>query len=109
MAGSNTLTFTDTNFEQEVLKSPIPALVDFWAEWCSPCRALAPTIDQLASDYAGKAKVGKLDIDAFGPVAMKYGIQSIPTVLIFKGGQVVKKFVGAQPKAAIAAAIDAAL
>lgn len=102
MAGNGTMTFTDANFEQEVLRSSVPVLVDFWAEWCAPCRALAPTIDELANDLAGKAKVGKLDIDSNQQVAVKYGIQSIPTLLVFKDGQVARKMVGGRPKKAIA-------
>jgi thioredoxin 1 len=90
----NVTEFTDENFETEVLKSTVPVLVDFWAEWCMPCRMLAPTIEKLATDYAGKIKVGKLDTDANRDVSIKYGISAIPTVLLFKDGQVAQKFVG---------------
>jgi len=88
MAGANTLQFTDANFEQEVLKSSTPVLVDFWAEWCQPCKALTPIIDQLAAEYQGKVKVGKLDIDANQQQTAKYRVGSIPTVIVFKNGQV---------------------
>ncbi len=98
MAGANTLTFTDKNFEQEVLKSGVPVLVDFWAEWCSPCKALAPVIDELATDYNGKIKVGKVDTDANRDVSVQFSISAIPTVMLFKGGEIVEKFVGLRAK-----------
>ncbi len=94
MAGANTLEVTDDNFESDVLQSSVPVLVDFWAEWCAPCRAIGPTIDQVADATAGKAKVGKVNVDHARNVAVKYGIMSIPTILVFKGGQVTQKFVG---------------
>jgi thioredoxin 1 len=94
MASENVLELTDQNFESEVLKSAQPVLVDFWAEWCMPCRMLAPTIEKIAKDYAGKVKVGKLDTDSNRDVAGKYGISAIPTVILFKDGQVAQKFVG---------------
>ena len=97
---------TDTNFQSEVLDSDKPVLVDFWAEWCQPCRMLGPTIDQLATEYEGKAKVGKVDTDSNREVSVKYGIQAIPTVLLFKGGQVQKKFVGLTPKEQFKNALD---
>src|SRR3954466_4673053 len=106
MASENVKEFTESNFEQEVLKSETPVLVDFWAEWCMPCRMLAPTIDKLATDYAGKVKVGKVDTDANREIALKYRIESIPTVILFKGGQVVEKFVGVQKKDKFKAALD---
>lgn len=109
MAGANTLNFTDGNFETEVLKSEQPVLVDFWAEWCMPCRALAPTIDELAAEYAGKAKVGKVNTDSCREVSIKYGISAIPTILLFKGGQPVKKWVGLTNKKDFKSGIDAAL
>jgi len=108
MASESVVEFTDANFDQEVISSDVPVLVDFWAEWCMPCRMLAPTIDELASEYEGKAKIGKLDTDANREVAVKYGISAIPTVILFKGGEVVQKFVGISPKTEFAAAIDAA-
>lgn len=96
--GANTLNVTDESFEAEVLQSDVPVLVDFWAAWCAPCRALAPTIDELADDFVGKAKVAKVDVDQAQKVAVQYGIQSIPTVAIFKGGQVVDMKVGLSSK-----------
>jgi thioredoxin 1 len=89
---------TDDRFEKEVLQSPGLKLVDFWAEWCGPCRILAPTIDSLAQEYSGKVGVHKLDVDANPQTAAKYGIRGIPTVLFFKDGQLVDQVVGAQPK-----------
>ncbi len=109
MAGENTLEFTDDNFEQEVLNSDQPVLVDFWAEWCMPCRMLAPTIEKLAKDYAGKVKVGKLDTDANRDVSIKYGISAIPTVILFKNGEVTQKFVGLRNEKDFKEAIDAIL
>jgi len=106
MAGADTLEFTDSNFEAEVLKADKPVLVDFWAEWCMPCRALGPTIDELASEYADRAKVGKVDTEANSQTATQYGVQAIPTILLFKGGEVVQKFVGLTPKKDLAAALD---
>jgi thioredoxin 1 len=94
MASENVKEFTDANFESEVLKSDQPVLVDFWAEWCMPCRMLAPTIEKIAQDFAGKVKVGKVDTDSNRDISVKYGISAIPTVILFKGGQVAQKFVG---------------
>jgi thioredoxin 1 len=107
MAGTDTLEFTDANFESEVLNSPVPVLVDFWAEWCMPCRMLTPTIDAIASETAGKAKVGKVNVDHHQGVAVKYGIQSIPTVMLFRNGQMVKKWVGVVQKGALTEALTA--
>ena len=98
MAGDSTLELTDDNFEQEVIQSDKPVLVDFWAEWCMPCRMLAPTIDELAKEFDGKVKVGKVDTDSNRDVSMKFGISAIPTIILFRGGQVVRKFVGVTPK-----------
>src|SRR6266550_5748950 len=95
MASEFVKEFTDQNFEAEVLKSDVPVLVDFWAEWCGPCRMMAPTVDQVAVDYAGKVKVGKLDVDSNQQTAARYGIRGIPTLLLFKGGKVVDQKVGA--------------
>ena len=98
MAAENTLTFTDAAFDQEVLNSDTPVLVDFWAPWCGPCRAMAPTVDALATEYAGKIKIGKMNTDENPSTPMRYGIRGIPTLLLFKGGQVVDQKVGAMPK-----------
>jgi thioredoxin 1 len=109
MAGNNTLTFTDQTWDSEVLSSDKPVLVDFWAEWCGPCRMMAPTIDAVADDYSGKAKVGKLNVDENGGTAMRYAIRGIPTILVFKGGQVVAQKVGAIGRTDVQALIDAHL
>ncbi len=93
------ITITDDNFETEVLKSDLPVIIDFWAEWCSPCRLIAPIIEELANDYEGKIKVGKLDVDVNQQTAIKYGVRSIPTVLMFKDGEVKDVIIGAVPKA----------
>jgi len=90
---------TDQTFETEVLKSAEPVLVDFWAPWCGPCRAVAPTVESIATEYAGKVKVVKVNTDESGEVAMKLGITSIPTLMVFKGGQMVERVVGNRPKA----------
>lgn len=90
--------FTDQNFENEVLRSRIPVLVDFWAEWCPPCRLIKPIVEELAKEYKGKMKIGKLNVDENGQTSAKYSVMSIPTFLIFKRGQVVKTMVGAQSK-----------
>jgi thioredoxin 1 len=106
MASANVKEFTDANFESEVLNSDQPVLVDFWAEWCMPCRMLTPTIEQIADEYAGKAKVGKVDTDANRNIAVKYNISAIPTVILFKGGEVRKKFVGLTSKDELARAMN---
>jgi len=95
---SEPIELTDDNFEQEVLKSDLPVLVDFWATWCGPCRMVGPIVDELAKEYAGKLKVGKLNVDNNGKTSIKYGIMSIPSLLFFKKGQVVDQMVGAAPK-----------
>jgi len=94
MASDAVLELTDDNFEQEVLSSDTPVLVDFWAEWCMPCRMLAPTIDELANEFTGRVKVGKVDTDSNRDVSIKFDINAIPTVLLFKDGEVLRKFVG---------------
>ncbi|KFD39889.1 thioredoxin [Schleiferia thermophila str. Yellowstone] len=96
------LELNETNFEELVLKSDKPVLVDFWAEWCGPCRVIAPTIEELAKDYAGKAVVGKLNVDNNMSIASKFGIRNIPTLLIFKNGEVVDKHVGVASKNVLA-------
>lgn len=97
------ITITSANFESEVLQSDMPVLVDFWASWCGPCKMLAPTISEIASEYEGKVKVGKVNIDDDTAIAIKYGIVSIPTVVLFKNGEVADKSVGFVPKAEIEA------
>ena len=97
------IVLTEQNFEQEVLKSDIPVLVDFWATWCGPCRMLAPTIAKIAEEQEGKIKVGKIDVDEEPELAAKYGIASIPTLMVFKNGEVAKTSIGVVPKAAIEA------
>jgi thioredoxin 1 len=89
---------TDANFEQEVLKSDKPVLIDFWAVWCGPCKMVAPVVEEIANEYNGKLKVGKLDVDSNPEVSMKFGIRSIPTLMVFKGGKVVEQIIGAVPK-----------
>ncbi len=101
--------FTTQNFETEVLKSAQPVLVDFYADWCGPCKMMAPVIEELAGMYEGRAKVGKLNVDLNEEIAMKYGVMSIPTLLVIKNGQVVGKMVGVQSKEAVMAALNQAL
>ena len=98
MASANIKELTDANFEAEVLKSEVPTLVDFWAVWCGPCKQIAPMVDALADDYKGRVKVAKLDVDHNQVMAQQYGVRSIPTLLIFKGGKVVGQMVGAMPR-----------
>lgn len=98
MAGEHVLTFSDNSFDTDVLKSDLPVLVDFWATWCGPCQRITPIVEELAAEFAGKAKVGKLNVDENQQAAIDYGVQSIPTLLIFKGGEVVDRVIGAVPK-----------
>ena len=102
----NALAVTDASFDQEVLGSPVPVLVDFWAVWCGPCKIIAPTIDQIATEYDGKLKVVKVDIDQNMEVSTRFGILSIPTLMLFKGGQPVEKMIGALPKPSLLAKIQ---
>ncbi|MDR4508065.1 MAG: thioredoxin [Candidatus Brocadiaceae bacterium] len=103
------LVITDANFEEEVTKANIPVLVDFWATWCGPCKQLAPVIQELAKEYAGKAKIGKLDTEENSSIPTKFGITAIPTVIIFKNGKEVSKMVGVKSKKDLKAALDAQL
>ena len=109
MSSENVLELTDENFEAEIINASVPALVDFWAEWCMPCKMLAPIIDEVADDYAGRLKVGKVDTDSARQTALKFGISAIPTVVIIKDGTLVKKFVGVQSKGDLKVAIDEVL
>ena len=105
MAGANTLEFTDDNFDTEVLQAEQPVVVDFWAEWCTPCKALVPVMDEIADQYTGKVKVGKVDTDN-SKIAVKYGISSIPTVMIFQNGEIAERFVGLRGKKDFTAVLD---
>ncbi len=109
MAGENVLHFDDSNFEAEVLNSETPVLVDFWAEWCAPCHMLTPVLGELSDDYANKLKVGKVDVDKARKTAMQFGIQNIPTVILFDKGKSVDSFVGVRRKGDYEAAINATL
>jgi thioredoxin len=102
---SSAIEVTKSNFQSEVLESQTPVLIDLWAEWCGPCRVLGPIVDELAADYAGRLKVGKVDVDAEPELAATYNVASIPTLLLFKDGQIVASAVGARPKAQLAAAL----
>ena len=105
----NVIEVTDSNFESVILNSDVPALVDFWAEWCAPCRAIAPLVEEVATEYAGKLKVAKLNVDDNPSTPGKYGVRGIPTLILFKDGQVVDQIVGAVPKDQIKALVEKAL
>jgi len=106
MSGVNTQTFTDATWDSEVLNSEVPVLVDFWAEWCGPCRMMSPTVDAIADAYAGRVKVGKLNVDDNGATGMRYNVRGIPTLLLFKGGKVVEQKVGAVGKSDLQKMLD---
>ncbi|MGH7850321.1 MAG: thioredoxin [Thermodesulfobacteriota bacterium] len=101
MAANGIIVLSDSNFDAEVLKSDVPVLVDFWAPWCGPCRAIAPVVEEISSSYQGRLKVGKLNVDENQQTTMKFGIRSIPTLIVFKGGQAVEQIIGAVPKGEI--------
>jgi thioredoxin 1 len=109
MANENVLEFSDANFDHEVLQSGIPVLVDFWATWCAPCKAIAPLIDTIADEYAGKIKVGKVNVDENQAIPGKFGVRGIPTIILFKDGAVLDQVVGAVPKSQLDALIAKAL
>lgn len=109
MSSNDVVTLQDSTFEQEVLKSDTPVLVDFWAVWCGPCKAIAPTVEEIAKQYKGKLKVGKMDVDEHQKIPQQYGIRSIPTLLLFKGGRVVDTIVGAVPKTKLEESVKKAL
>jgi thioredoxin 1 len=106
MAGDGIMEVTDANFDQEVLKSEQPVLIDFWAAWCGPCKALAPVVDEIAKSYQGKVKFAKMDVDRNTATPQRYGVRGIPTLLVFKGGQVQEQIVGYVPKEQIEKALD---
>ena len=103
------VTITDDNFEEEVLKSDKPVLIDFWATWCGPCRMIAPIVEEMATEYDGKAKIGKLDVDSNQQTSIKYGVRSIPTLLLFKGGELKETIIGAVPKAQLVGKLESVL
>jgi thioredoxin 1 len=108
MASDSIRILTQDNFKTEVLSSSEPVLVDFWAEWCGPCKMIAPVLDELASEYEGKVRIGKVNIDEHSSIAMEYGVRAIPTLLLFKGGEVVDQIVGARSKRDLKISLDRA-
>ncbi len=106
MASTNIITLTSDNFQQEVIKSPSPVLVDFWAEWCGPCKMIAPILDELADEYSGRVHIGKVDIDQHQALAAEYGVRAIPTLLLFHNGQVAEQIVGLRSKRDLRASFD---
>jgi thioredoxin 1 len=106
---SSEIEFTDANFEAEVIKSDTPVLVDFWAPWCGPCKIIAPIVEEISGEYEGRLKVGKVNTDDNQKIATDFGVMSIPTLMIFKNGEVVERIIGAQPKGALTTKIDAVL
>ncbi|MDB6026862.1 MAG: thioredoxin [Verrucomicrobiales bacterium] len=106
MAGANIVTLTQANFPAEVAKSTLPVLVDFWAEWCGPCKMIAPVLEELASEFEGRVKIGKVNIDEHQALAVEYGIRAIPTLLVFKDGQVAEQIVGMRSKKDLKASLD---
>ena len=102
----NAVAVTEESFAKEVLESTVPVLVDFWAAWCGPCRAIAPIVEQIAAESSGRLKVVKLDVDDNGEISIRYGVMNIPTLLLFKGGNVVERWIGVQPKAALLSRIQ---
>jgi thioredoxin 1 len=109
MATANTVTFSDSTFDTDVLNAQVPVLVDFWAKWCGPCRMMGPTVDSIADEYAGRVKVGKVDVDDNNGTAMRYNIRGIPTLLLFKDGKIVDQRVGAVGKTDVQKMIEAHL
>lgn len=109
MASDGIIELSDSNFDTEVIKSETPVLVDFWAPWCGPCRALAPIVEEISTDYEGKLKVGKLNVDENQQITMQFGIRSIPTLIVFKDGQALEQIIGAVPKGEIERAVGKAL
>ena len=102
----NAVAVSEESFEKEVLQADVPVLVDFWAAWCGPCRAIAPVVEQIATEFAGRLKVVKLDVDDNGETSIRYGVMNIPTLLLFKGGSVVERWIGAHPKPALLSRIQ---